>query len=438
MPWPRSALRFPSRRQILAASRPFRYRGGQLWIEGLPYKKLVRTLGTPVLIYSRERLLGNIASLQAAAGALPIPVRIHAALKACTLPGVATILREAGLQVEVMSEFEYQLSRAVGFRVGQVVVNAPAKEPGFLAKAVAEGVALLNVESEEELRAIDALGRRLGARVRIGVRIHPSPEPEDSTFGGQGSKFGFDVASGDAGRAVRLAADLPGVELMAIHCHAWIRQYSPRRYLSGVRRVLRFVARIEPEIGRPIPWIDLGGGFGSRNLLEASGHRIVDFLIPLGAEIRRLGGHRELLLEPGRFLLNDAAVCIGRVLTRKRNAGREWLLTDAGSHILPASDHAEYYAAPARLTRGDRRFMVGDALCIPTGVLPRSFCLGEIRSGDDLVILNCGAYTFSLAQHFGGLAPAVALVDGDRWRLLFRRRSPAEWLSWVEDRGPFH
>jgi len=111
-------------------------------------------------------------------------------------------------------------------------------------------------------------------------------------------------------------------------------------------------------------------------------------------------------------------------------------LTDAGSHILPLRDNVEYYAAPAQLNRGSQRFCIGDALCIPSGVLPGSFALGEIRSGDSLVIFNCGAYTFSLAQHFGGLAPAVALVEGDRWRLLFRRRSPDEWLSWVEDQGP--
>ncbi|MFB3075062.1 MAG: hypothetical protein ACE1Z6_07780, partial [Candidatus Methylomirabilales bacterium] len=178
MLWPRSVLRFPPRRQILLASRPFRYREGRLWIEELPWEKIVGALGTPVLIYSRERLLSNIASLEKSVRALPIPVRIHAALKACTLPGIATILREAGLQVEVMSDFEYLLSRRAGFTADQIVVNAPAKESRFLAQAVAEKVALINVESEEELRAIDALGRTRGGPVRIGVRVNPPLGPE--------------------------------------------------------------------------------------------------------------------------------------------------------------------------------------------------------------------------------------------------------------------
>ncbi len=437
MSWPMSVLRFPARRQILLASRPFRYRGGRLWIEGVPWERVVGPLGTPVLIYSRERLLKNIASLEQCVRALPIPVRIHAALKACTLPGILTILREAGLQIEVMSEFEYRLSRRVGFTADQVVVNAPAKEKGFLAEAVAEKVVLLNVESEDELRAIDTWGRTLGTPVRIGIRVNPPLGPGPSpTSGGRGSKFGFDIDSGDARRAVTLAARLPGVELKAIHCHAWTRQYSPRRYLASVRTVLRFLAEIEREIDRRIPWIDLGGGFGSRNMLEASGHHIAGFLLPLAEQIQRLGGHRELLLEPGRYLINDAAVCMGQVLTRKRNAGRQWLLTDAGSHILPLRENIEYYVAPAHLNRGHARYCVGDALCIPTGALPGSFPLGKTRVGDKLVIFNCGAYTFSLARHFGGLAPAVALVEGDRWRLLFRRRSPEEWVGWVEDQGP--
>ncbi len=434
MLWPRSALRFPPRRQILLASRPFRYRGGRLWIEEVPWEKIVAALGTPVLIYSRERLLSNIASLEKSVRSLPIPVRIHAALKACTLPGIAAILREAGLQIEVMSEFEYQLSRMAGFTPDQVVVNAPAKEGGFLAKAVADKVALVNVESEEELRAIDALGRTRGGPVRIGVRVNPPLGSEPfAAGGGRGSKFGFDIDSGDARRAVKRAASLPGVDLMAIHCHAWTRQYSPRRYLAAARSVLRFLAEVEREIGCQVPMIDLGGGFGSRNMLEASGHHIADFLAPLGEQIRRLGGERELLLEPGRYLLNDAAVCIGQVLTRKQNAGRRWVLTDAGSHFLPLRENVEYYVAPAHVNRGHERYCVGDGLCIPSGVLPGSFPLGKIRVGDKLVILNCGAYTFSLARHFGGLAPAVAIVEGDTWRLLFRRRSPEEWLKWIDD-----
>jgi diaminopimelate decarboxylase len=403
----------------------------------VPWEKVVAALGTPLLIYSRERLLSNIASLEKSVRTLPIPVRIHAALKACTLPGIAAMLREAGLQIEVMSEFEYRLSRRAGFRADRIVVNAPAKERGFLAQAVADKVALINVESEEELRTIDALGRTHGAPVRIGIRVNPPPRREPfAAFGGHGSKFGFDIGSGDARRAIKLATNLPGVDLMAIHCHAWTRQYSPRRYLSAVRSVLRFLAEIEREIGRRVRVIDLGGGFGSRNMLEASGYHIADFLGPLGEQIRRLGGERELLLEPGRYLLNDAAVCIGQVLTRKQNSRRRWVLTDSGSNILPLRENVEYYVLPARQSRSHERYCVGDGLCIPSGVLPGSFPLGNIRVGDKLVIMNCGAYTFSLARHFGGLAPAVAVVEGDRWRLLFRRRSPEEWLGWMEDGKP--
>jgi hypothetical protein len=109
-------------------------------------------------------------------------------------------------------------------------------------------------------------------------------------------------------------------------------------------------------------------------------------------------------------------------------------LTDAGSHILPLRENVEYYVLPARLDRGRGRYYVGDGLCIPSGVLPGFFPLGKIGVGDKLVILNCGAYTFSRARHFGDLAPAVAVVEGDGWRLLFRRRCPEEWLDWMEDR----
>lgn len=425
--------------RLLAFSPPFRFRRGGFWIEDVPYQKIVEELGTPVLVYSKARLLDNVRHFMESLRKLPGKTSVHFALKACYLPGVVEIIKDQGLNVEVMSEFEYALSLRLGFRADQIIVNAPAKRERFLEQAVAEGVRLINAESESELLTLNAIGERLRKKVQVGIRITPRlKETFSDPFSSSGSRFGFDMPK-EARRAIKFASRLPSLELVGIHCHHYTRRYSPGFHLACARSVLKFVRDVEEDLGLRIPLLDLGGGFGSRNMMEARGFTILNFLQGLADLMKKAGNGRELLLEPGRYLVNDAAVCLARVLAKKRKGGREWVLIDAGSGILPPRPNAEYYVMNAETREGNRRdapaghlSFVGDALCIPTGAMPRPFRLGKVQVGDPLLILNCGAYTFSLAQNFGELIPGAILVDGSNWQCLYRKRSLEEHLRWLQ------
>ncbi|HWR20478.1 MAG TPA: hypothetical protein VN444_01305, partial [Verrucomicrobiae bacterium] len=72
-------------RHVLSQGGPFRVKDGEVWVEGLSCREIVKPLGTPLLVYSAMRLLDNIAEIAAAADASPWPIRIHFALKACYL-----------------------------------------------------------------------------------------------------------------------------------------------------------------------------------------------------------------------------------------------------------------------------------------------------------------------------------------------------------------
>src|SRR5574337_45911 len=186
-------------RRLLRQDGPFHMEAGEIRIERLSCREIVKPLGTPLLVYSAARLRDNIAEAAAAVDASPVPIRIHFALKACYLAGVASLLQQAGLHVEVMSEYEYLLARRIGFAADQVVVNGPAKRPEFLERAVIDGVSLINVESLPEIAFLQNLGQRLGRTIEVGIRINPLLSRRlRGPFAPPGSKFGFDVPSGEA------------------------------------------------------------------------------------------------------------------------------------------------------------------------------------------------------------------------------------------------
>ncbi len=417
-------------RRSLGQKGPLRLHKGHLWIEALPYDDLVSGSGTPILVYSSARLRDNIRQALAAADASGYPTRIHFALKACYLIGVVTLMKEAGLGVEVMSGFEYALARKIGFTPDQIVVNGPAKRPEFLERAVRDGVALINVESLTEIASLETLGRRLGKPVRVGVRINPLPSRHlRGPFAPPGSKFGFDVPTGEAAAAVKRIARSRSLSLQAVHCHSYTRRYSPDAHRAHVALAVTFVKRVEAHLGIRIPALDLGGGFGSRSLIEAGGHTLHSFMGRMLQPLAGLAGERQILIEPGRYLVNDAAVCLTRILSSKLNGGRRWVLVDAGRNLLPPRKNAEYAVVPCEVRPGRRQYHVGDFLCMPSEPVPLSFVSGPIEPGDLLGVFNAGAYTFSMAQRFGEPIPSAILVDKADWTWLHRQRSVEEELE---------
>ncbi|WP_337286942.1 hypothetical protein [Candidatus Methylomirabilis sp.] len=414
-------------RRHLNQGGPFRVEGGEIWVEGLSCREIAKPLGTPLLVYSAARLRDNITEVTVAANASSWPIRIHFALKACYLMGVVSLLQKAGLNVEVISEYEYLLARRIGFSPNQIVVNGPAKRPEFLERAVTDGVSLINVESLSEIAFLQDLGRRLGRTIDVGIRINPLPSRRlRGPFTPPGSKFGFDVPSGEAAGAIRRIVSSSFLSLRAVHCHGYTRQYMPDAHRAHVASVVKFLRRVEADHGIRIPILDFGGGFGSRYLMEAEGRTFRQFIREMLEPLTGLSGDRQVIIEPGRYLVNDAAACLTSILVCKRTAHRRWALVDAGRNILPPRENAEYVAMPCLVSPGRTLYYVGDFLCIPSEPAPLSLIGGAIGPGDLVVVFNTGAYTFSMAQNFGEPIPNAILVDKDEWTWLFKKRSIEE------------
>jgi diaminopimelate decarboxylase len=190
--------------------------------------------------------------------------------------------------------------------------------------------------------------------------------------------------------------------------------------------VVKFVRRVEADLGVRIPVLDFGGGFGSRYLMEAHGHTLGSFIAAMCGPLSGLSGDRQVVIEPGRFLVNDAAVCLMSILSCKQNSGRRWVLVDAGRNILPPRENAEYVAMPSDVRSGRTRYTIGDFLCMPSEPNPISFVSGAVEPGEVMTVFNCGAYTFSLAQSFGEMIPNAILVDKAEWTWLHRKKSVDE------------
>src|SRR5438132_11745403 len=129
--------------------------------------QLARQKGTPLWVYSLERVRQNAAWLQEAFASYPTTIAY--AMKACAMLAVLRTVAEAGLSLEAASGHEYGLAREAGASGERIVLNGPLKTTEDLERAFTEG-ARVNVDSLSELD--DVIRVAGGRRLPVGLRVH--------------------------------------------------------------------------------------------------------------------------------------------------------------------------------------------------------------------------------------------------------------------------
>jgi diaminopimelate decarboxylase len=159
------------------------------------------------------------------------------------------------------------------------------------------------------------------------------------------------------------------------------------------------------------------------------------------------------LLEPGRCIAANAGVLLLRVVRVKREAGKTFVICDAGMNALLRPSHYDAFhflwpvaprdgLVPARRASdpglaGLEPCDVVGPLCETGDFLALGRALPPMREGDLLAAFTAGAYGMSMASRYNAQPlPAEVLVDGDAAMLARRRESVADLVAHETDPQP--
>jgi diaminopimelate decarboxylase len=119
-----------------------------------------------------------------------------------------------------------------------------------------------------------------------------------------------------------------------------------------------------------------------------------------------------------------------RVLYTKENRGRTFVVVDAAMNdfMRPALYGATHPITRARRASGAlKRADIVGPVCESGDCFIQDWPLGEVASGDLLVLWGAGAYGFVEASNYNSRPrPAEVLVTGRRFRVIRRRESLAD------------
>ncbi len=413
----------------------FAYRDGRLFCEDVPVADIAAEVGTPVYIYSNATLLDHYNKIAAAFSELNPTICFS--IKSLSNINILRRLAAAGSGFDVVSGGEIARAMAIGADPAKIVYAGVGKTDREINEAIAAGVGVFNVESEEEFENLSRLAAAAGKQIRAALRINPDVDPKThryTTTGKKETKFGVDIE-----RAQRFFATYghdANVRLDAIHLHIGSPVYSAEPYIDAINKTLELMGRLR-KAGIEVTLLDIGGGFAA-DYETGKSPTAADYaeqIVPLLA-----GAGVEVVLEPGRSIAGNAGVLVTQVQYIKQGGERNFVIVDAAMTDLlrPALYEAEHFVYPAALADGaavpDRnpayeapggtKVDIVGGVCESSDFLAKDRVLPTMTRGDLVVAFTAGAYGFVMSSQYNSRprAPEV-LVEGDKFTIVRRREN---------------
>jgi diaminopimelate decarboxylase len=406
----------------------FHYSANDFYCEQVPLADLAARVGTPAYVYSRQTILDNFRAYDEAFDDLPHEVCY--AVKANSSLAILAMLAKAGAGFDIVSGGELYRVLQAGGDPKKVVFSGVGKTADEVEYALANGIHSFNCESESELALIDAMAARRGVQAGFAIRVNPDVDASTHPYISTGlSQHKFGIAIAEAAEVYERARRFRNLAANGVSCHIGSQILDPSPILEAIDKVLDLAARLCSQ-GLPVDHIDLGGGLGISYHAGEKAPPIRNFIQSVYERLKASG--LKVMVEPGRSIVGGAGVLLARVLYRKRNGEKEFVVVDAAMNdlIRPALYRAHHEIIPIR--KNSLPPVTADVVgpvCESGDFLARDREMANVMPGDFVAVCTAGAYGFVQSSNYNSRPRAVeVLVEGDTYRIIRNRETLADLI----------
>ncbi len=398
-------------------------------------KRMREKYGSPVYVIDEASFTENYRNLESAFRKVYPRYRIAYSYKTNYTPYICGKVHELGGMAEVVSDFEYDLAKRLGYAGRDIVYNGPWKQEGW--KELLEDKGILNIDNPQEAERIIAYAQNHPEKdYQAGIRVNMDI--------GQGfiSRFGMDPNTEAFGRLIRDIRDTNNLKLAGIHCH--ISQARGIRYWKA--RTDTMLSLADRLFGGGAPdYIDLGSGmYGDMEseLREQFGDDVPsyeDYAATVAGTVAEHYRHLEdekkpwLYTEPGATLVSRYMWLIATIVSYKEVQGRKIAGLDCS--FYNAGETVRYKKLPFKVFSSSTDYAGGDFVgytCLEDDLLLNDYA-GSFAIGDPVVFGNAGGYSVVFKPPF--ILPDIPMVvlqqDGET-RLVKRAQTFGEMLCCYE------
>jgi diaminopimelate decarboxylase len=411
----------------------FEYRDGEMFAEGVPLRRIAHEIGTPAYVYSLRTLKRHFRVFDQSFAAIPHIVCYS--VKANSNIALLRAFAKEGSGFDIVSAGELFRALKAGADPVKVVFSGVGKKQQEIEYALNSNILMFNVESEQELVALNEIAGGLHKKAPISLRINPDVDPQTHPYistGMKKAKFGVDIKR--SLETYRKAASLPNIEVVGVDCHIGSQLTSVAPFVDALARVREYLERVLVgslmKEGARIRYLDLGGGLGISYNDEMPPHpeeyakAIIEGLAGLDVT---------LILEPGRVIVGNAGILMTEVQYIKETDAKKFIVVDAGMNdlIRPAL-YGSYQAIRPVMDRGGESIVadVVGPICESGDFFAKDREIARPERGDLLAVMSAGAYGFTMASNYNSHPkPPEILVDGDRYYVIRRRETLEDLIN---------
>jgi len=406
----------------------FSYKNGELYCEEVPVKKIVEEVGTPVYIYSARTIKRHFKVFDTAFK--EVSHLVCYSVKANSNIAVLRLLGNLGAGADIVSGGELKRVLKAGISPQKVVFSGVGKTPEEIEFALFQNILMFNVESEEELFLIGEVAKRLKKKARFSLRVNPNVDPKTHPYISTGLKKNkFGIPEEEVIKLYESTKENPYLEAVGMDAHIGSQLTSISPFVEALSRLKKLWKELE-SLGFELKYLDLGGGLGIVYKDEEP-PMPEEYAKAIIKEAKELNA--TLILEPGRVIVGNAGILVTRVLYKKKNNEKNFVIVDAGMNdlIRPAFYDAYHQIIPVEEKNGKKEVVdIVGPICESGDFFAKERELTEVSSGDLLAIMSAGAYGFVMSSNYNTRPkPPEILVIDDKFYIIRRRETVEDILS---------
>lgn len=321
----------------------------------------------------------------------------------------------------------------------KIIFNGPHKPDSALIKAINDG-ALIHIDHFDELYKLIEITEEINKTAKVAIRVNM-----DTGIYPKWDRFGLNYENGEAYDAIRRIMISEKLKLVGLHCHIGTYILTADAYRVAASKLMDLYKRVKYEYNHQLDYIDIGGGFASKNTLQAyylDASVVVpsfeDYADAITSGILEHGLKQDelplLILETGRALIDEAGYLITSVVANKRlSNGKQAIIVDAGVNLLFTSfwykhriSTTEFYGEVR-----DESAIYGN-LCMNIDLLRDGVYLPPISVGKQIIFHNVGAYNMTQWMQFINLRPRVVMIMEDGKVEIVREKENLETIIQLE------
>jgi diaminopimelate decarboxylase len=402
-------------------------------IQNIPLTDLAKEFGTPLYVYDANKIREKISVLRAAFEGIDLTIKY--AVKANTNLSILRLMKENGVDMDVVSPQELEMGLIAGYDGSNITFTPSGVHFSEIEYAVSKG-AIVNLDN---LSVLEKFGATYGSSQPCLIRIKPH------VFGGGNEKIMTAHPESKFGISIHQKAEILAIikkydmQVIGLHQHTGSDIKDGKTFEQAASALFDFAYDF-----KDLQIIDLGGGFkvpyspedpgvNMKEVGQIMSNAFLTFCAKYGRKLR-------LWVEPGKFLVSEAGTFLAETNVVKLDPVKTFVGINTGlNHLIRPMMYGAYhyiFNASNQDTSKQSAYRVSGYIC-ETDTFSFDFkgkenerLLNEVKEGDIIAMANAGAYGFTMASHYNSrFLPAEVLVDGGVARVIRKRETMEDLLK---------